>query len=87
VKLHSDAQVAKALHEALGERLFVALFEVMRPEVMVFDAATEHEVGRRQHGAGDGEDRLLCTAPALDVDELRAEIAVFFSRRGARRVN
>ena len=30
------------------------------------------QVGRGQHGAGDCEDRLLGTAPALDAHELRA---------------
>src|SRR4030095_13808012 len=71
LSLHGDAEIA-ALKETLGELFFVALLEVMRTEVMVFDAGTEHKVGRGQHRAGDSEDGLLGTAPALDAEELRA---------------
>jgi hypothetical protein len=40
------------------------LFEVVSAEVMLFDTITEHEEGRRQHGAGDREDCLFGPAPA-----------------------
>ena len=59
--LDGDAQIAEALKETLGELFFVALFEVMSAEVMIFDTIAEHEVRGRQHGAGDGEDGFLGT--------------------------
>ena len=85
--LDGDAKVVEALNEALGELLFVPLFEVVSTEVMVFDAVAEHEVGRGQHGAGDREDRLLGAAPALDAEELRAQVPVLLVRRGPRGID
>jgi hypothetical protein len=65
----------------------VALLEVLIAEVPVFDAIAEHEVGRGQNRAGDGEDGLLRLAPAFDTEELRAQIAALLAGGGRRSVD
>src|SRR5262249_4089302 len=54
---------------------------------MVFDAIAEHEIGRCQHRAGDGENGFLRAAPTLDAEALAAQIAVLLARGGPGRID
>src|SRR6188474_3117683 len=78
---HDDAEVAETLQETLGDLLFVAVGKKVRTKVVILDAVSQHDVGRGEHRAGNGEDRLLGPAATLDTEELRPEVAVRFARR------
>jgi hypothetical protein len=54
---------------------------------MVFDAVPKHEIGRGQHGAGDGENGFLRAATAFDPQELRAQMAVLLAGGGPRGID
>src|SRR4029453_7686917 len=59
----------------------------MSAEVMVFDAVTEHEIGRGEHRARDRENGFLGAAAAFDPQELRAQIGVLLVCGGPRGID
>jgi hypothetical protein len=57
--LHLNAKVVKASKSPLREMLLLVLEEILRTEVLEFDAVAEHDRHISEHGGSDGQDRLL----------------------------
>lgn len=74
--LHFEAEVTAAADEMVGELGLVTAGEVIGAEVMVIDIPEEHVVGGGEHGRGDGKDRFLGAAAALEAEELDLEVGV-----------
>ena len=58
------SEFVEPTHQASDGVVTVAPIEVLRTEIAVRHAVAEHEVGGGEHRSGNGEDRLLCAAPA-----------------------
>src|ERR1700746_2234098 len=61
--------------------VLVAPLEVIGAEVLIRLSLLEHVVDGGEDRGGDGHDRLLRTAPRLDVVELGAQVSVLLPHR------
>src|SRR5438093_6964606 len=82
--LDREAEIVKACEQALRELGLVSAIEVVRAEVAIVDAVLEHVVGGGEHRGGDGDDGFLGATPALEPQELGAEVAGLLAGGGPR---
>ncbi len=75
-----EAELGDLPGEALRLLLGCTLVKVLGPEVAPEGAVAQHVPGGREHGGGDGADRLLGAAALAQPLELGPEIAVLFAR-------
>ena len=61
--------------------VLVAALEVIGPKVLISLSVLEHVVDGSEDRGGDGDDRLLRTAPRLEVVELGAQVSVLLAHR------
>src|SRR6058998_2275621 len=73
-------EISKPPYEAVNGLGPVPSVKVIGAEVVVLNAVAEHEIGRSEHGGGNGEDGLLRSTPGLDAKELRTQVAVLLAR-------
>src|SRR5258708_7666932 len=73
--LNVDPEITEPLKKSLCDPVFVAVSEVLGPEVVILDAVAEHEIGSREHGCGDRDNRFFWSTAALEAKKLGLKIA------------
>src|SRR5207244_6077457 len=74
--LDLEPEILEPADEASRGLGSIAALEVISAEIAVLDSVSQHVIGRSQHRGRHGDDRLLRPAPALEPQELGAEIAL-----------
>ena len=74
--LHGQTELFEAPNETAGDLGFVSTLEIVGAEFVVRGLILQDVVRGGQDGGGDGEDRLLGSAPTLETKKLRAEVRV-----------
>src|ERR1700694_1087891 len=78
LNVHGEAHVFEAPDQALGLCDLGAAVEMIGTEILIYSSVFEHVVHCRENGGGDGADRLLWPAAALQAQILGLQIAPLF---------
>ena len=69
--VHGQTELFETPNQTSGDMGFVSTLEVVGTEFVVRDPVFQNVKRRRQNGCGDGQYRLLGSAPTLEAKKLR----------------
>src|SRR5580765_2697402 len=71
----------ETLDQVSRDLCFASTFEIISSELLIDDVVFQNVIRGREHGGGDGKNRLLRSSSTLEPEKLGAKIGVLGSCR------